>query len=155
MIQRSKKNLRTEDIVVPHVQVVENTEAIKLGVCTCLLGQRWNFACRLPGKGCNHQLISKRWGKLLKGILFLQDNSAPHTMAITHKKLADIRFEVLKYQDCSLELASLDYYLFPSLMKHLKGRKFSITEEATLAADGWFAAQQKEFFLDGLKKVEQ
>jgi hypothetical protein len=41
------------------------------------------------------------------------------------------------------DLAPLDYYLFHSLKKHLKGRKFSSTEEATLAVDGWFAAQQK------------
>jgi hypothetical protein len=40
-------------------------------------------------------------------------------------------------------------------MKHLKGIKFSITEEATLAADRWFAARPKELFLDGLKKLEQ
>jgi hypothetical protein len=36
-----------------------------------------------------------------------------------------------------------------------KGRKFSSTEEATSAACGWFAAQPKEIFLDGLKKFEQ
>jgi hypothetical protein len=48
-----------------------------------------------------------------------------------------------------------DYYLFPNLKKHLKGRKFSSIEEATLDGDGWFAAQTKEFFLDGLKKLEQ
>jgi hypothetical protein len=32
------------------------------------------------------QLISKRPGKLSKGILFLQDNAAPQKVAITHKK---------------------------------------------------------------------
>jgi hypothetical protein len=42
----------------------------------------------------------------------------------------------------------LDYYLFPDL----KGGKLWRTREATLAADGLFAAQPKEFFLDGLKK---
>jgi hypothetical protein len=48
----------------------------------------------------------------------------------------------------------LDYYLFPNLKKHLKGRKFSSIEEATSAADGWFAAQPNEFLSDGLKKLE-
>jgi hypothetical protein len=33
--------------------------------------------------------------------------------------------------------------------------EFSIIEEATLAADEWFAAQPKELFLDELKKLEQ
>jgi hypothetical protein len=37
-----------------------------------------------------------------------------------------------------------DYHLFPNLKKHLKGRKFSSIEKATLAADRWFAAQPKE-----------
>jgi hypothetical protein len=49
-------------------------------------------------------------------------------------------------------LAPSDHYLFPNLKKHLKERKFSSIEEPTLAEDGWFAAQLKEFFLDGLKK---
>jgi hypothetical protein len=29
------------------------------------------------------------------------------------------------------------------------------SEEATSTVDGWFAAQSKEFFLDGLNKLEQ
>jgi hypothetical protein len=36
------------------------------------------------------QLVSK----LSKGILFLKDNAAPHKVAITHQKLADLHFEV-------------------------------------------------------------
>jgi hypothetical protein len=42
-----------------------------------------------------------------------------------------------------------------SVLNNLKGRKFSCILEATLAVDGRFAAQWKEFFLDGLKKLEQ
>jgi hypothetical protein len=86
---------------------VQDTEVIKQGADICLLEQRWNFACRLAGKGCNHHgkvlcYISrktglyKRRGKLSKGILFHQDNAAPHNAAITHQKLADLHFEVLK-----------------------------------------------------------
>jgi histone-lysine N-methyltransferase SETMAR len=101
------------------------------------------------------QLISKRQGKLSKEVLFLQDNAAPHKATSTQQKLADLHFEVLKHPSYSLELAPSDYYLFPDLKKHFNGRKFSSIEETTLAADGWFAAQPKEFFMDGLKKLEQ
>jgi hypothetical protein len=52
-------------------------------------------------------------------------------------------------------LTLFDYYLFPNLRKHLKGRKFWSLEEGTLAADGWFTTQPKEFFFTGLKKLEQ
>jgi hypothetical protein len=74
--------------------------------------------------------------------LFLQCYSSQ--AAITHQKLAYLP-----------DLAPSDYCLFPNLMKHLKGRKCSTTEKATLAADGWFAAQTKQFFLDGLKELGQ
>jgi histone-lysine N-methyltransferase SETMAR len=91
------------------------------------------------------QLVFKRRGELSKGILFLQQNAAPHKAAIMHQKLADLHFEVPKHPAYSPDLAPSDYCLFPSLKKHLKGRKFSSNEEATSAADGWFAAQQNNF----------
>jgi histone-lysine N-methyltransferase SETMAR len=73
------------------------------------------------------QLVSKRWSKLSKGILFLQDNAAPHKAATVHRKLADLHFEVLKHLTYSPNLAPSDYYLFPNLKKHLKGRKFRVS----------------------------
>jgi hypothetical protein len=104
----------------------------------------------LPDK-LKKQLVSKCCGKLFKGILFLQDISTPNKAAITHQELADLHFEVLKHP----YMAPSDYCLFPNLKKHLKGRKMLSTEEATLAADCWFRAQLKLFFLDGLNKLEQ
>jgi hypothetical protein len=65
-------------------------------------------------------------------------------VAIAHEKLTDLHNEVLKHLSYTLDLSFSDKY--PE--KHLKGRKSS-TEEATLAVDGWFAAQLKEFLLDG------
>jgi hypothetical protein len=42
---------------------------------------------------------------LSKGNLFLQDNAAPHKAAITHQKLADFHFEVLKHPTYTPDLA--------------------------------------------------
>jgi hypothetical protein len=42
------------------------------------------------------QLVHKRQVKLSKEILFLQDNAALQKVGITHRKLADLHFEVLK-----------------------------------------------------------
>jgi histone-lysine N-methyltransferase SETMAR len=72
----------------------------------------------------------------LKGILFLKDNAAPHKAATAHQKLADLHLEVQRYPAYSPDLAPSNYYLFPDLNKHFKGRKFSTIEEATLAVDG-------------------
>jgi hypothetical protein len=52
---------------------------------------------------------------LSKGILFLQDNAAPHKATITHQKLADLHFEVLKHPAYSPDLAPSDYCLFSNL----------------------------------------
>jgi hypothetical protein len=64
-----------------------------------------------------------------------------------------LHFEVLEHPACSPGLAPSDYCLSPNPKKHLKGRKFLNIEGVTLAADGWFAAQPIEFFLNGLKKL--
>jgi histone-lysine N-methyltransferase SETMAR len=69
-------------------------------------------------------MVSKRRGKLSKGILFLQDSAAPHKAAIIHQILAGLYFEVLKHPAYSPDLVPSEYYLFPNLKKHLKGRKF-------------------------------
>jgi histone-lysine N-methyltransferase SETMAR len=87
--------------------------------------------------------------------LVLQDNASLNKAAITHQKLADLHFEFLKRPAYSPDLAPSDYYLFPNLKKHFRRRKFSSIEEAILTADGCFAAQPKERFLDRLKKLEQ
>jgi hypothetical protein len=89
------------------------------------------------------QLVFKRRGKILKGILFLQDNAGRYRAAIKHQKLADLNFKVLKHPANSPDVATSNYYYFPNLKKHLKGRKFLSIVVSTLAGDGWFAAQQK------------
>jgi hypothetical protein len=48
-----------------------------------------------------------------------------------HQKLTDLHFEALKHPAYSPDLAPSDYYLFPNLKKHLKGRKFLSIKEAT------------------------
>jgi hypothetical protein len=65
----------------------------------------------------------------------------PQEAAIMHQKLADPHFEVLKHQACSPDLAPLNYYLFPNHKKHLRGRKFLSTEEATSAMERQFETQ--------------
>jgi hypothetical protein len=125
---------------------VEETEIIKQVVGVCLLGQRWNSACRLPGKGCNIRAkyalrCTSRQTEAATGLQ--TSRQAFERNLVSHQKFAYLHFEVLKLPVCSPDLVPSDYYLFPNLKKHLKGGKFSSTEEATLAADGWFAAQAK------------
>jgi histone-lysine N-methyltransferase SETMAR len=79
--------------------------------------------------------------KLPQGVLFLQDNASLRTAALTHWKLAELHFEVLKHPAYSPDLAPSGYHLLPNVKYHLKGTKISTTEDAIPAADDWFAAQ--------------
>jgi hypothetical protein len=46
------------------------------------------------------------------------------------------------------------YCLFSNFKKHIKGRKFSSTEEATSASDGVLVTQPREILLRGLEKLK-
>jgi hypothetical protein len=76
-------------------------------------------------------------------------------MAITNQKIGRSTLWSSETPSLLTWFAPSDYCLFHNLKKHLKGRQYSSTGEATLAVDRWFAAQLQEFFLDGLKKLEQ
>jgi hypothetical protein len=103
-------------------------------------GTKMQFACRLPAEGCNLHgkalrctsrqtvaaTVSRRRGKLSKGILFLQDNAAPHKAAIKHHKLTDLHFEVLKHPAYSPELATSDYWLSLNLKNTSREEYFRV-----------------------------
>jgi hypothetical protein len=121
MIQRPKNSPRTQRFTAS--KEVQDTEVIKRRVGVCHLEQRWNFACRLPGKEYNqYEKVLCRTSQqteaaigLQKGISFLQDNAVPHKAAITHKKLIDLHSEVLKHLAYTPDLAPLDCHLFHNL----------------------------------------
>ena len=50
----------------------------------------------------------------------------------------------------SLDLAPLDYHLFPELKKRLKGHHFLSNMEVIAAAETWLDGQPFECFLHGL-----
>ena len=88
-------------------------------------------------------LKEKSRRKVTKGVLFLYDNAPAHWALATQKKLAYLGFHFLDHPPYSLDLAPLDYHLFPGLKKQLKGRHFS----------SWLDGQPSEFFFERLAKV--
>jgi len=69
--------------------------------------------------------------------------------------LAYLGFQCLDHPPYSLDLASSDYHLFPGLKKQLNGRQFSSDAGVIAAVKTWLDGQASEFFLSGLKKLEQ
>jgi len=103
----------------------------------------------------NDILKEKRLGKFTKGVLFLHDHApVPRTLA-TRKKLAYLGFQGPDHPPCSPDLAPSDYHLFPGLKKQMKCGHFSSDAEVIPAAETWLDGQHSEFFLSGLKKLEE
>jgi histone-lysine N-methyltransferase SETMAR len=163
MIQRPKNNPRIGDTMVPLVRRSSRHQArcwrLSSGTDGILLVDYLEKVATITAKyyvafldKLKQQLVSTCLGNLSNGILFLQDSAASHKAVITHERLTHLHFEVLNHPTYSPDLAPSDYCVSPHLKKHLKGRKCSSAKEATLAATGRFAAQPKEFFLDGLEK---
>jgi transposase len=54
----------------------------------------------------------------------------------------------------SPDLAQSDYYIFPKLKKHLRGRRFSSDEYLKEAVQKCFDDLSKEFFFEGIALLE-
>jgi len=91
--------------------------------------------------------------KVTMGVVFLHDNALAHRALATQKKLAYLGFFCLVHQPYSLDLAPLDYHLFPGLKKQVKGCYFSSNMEVIAAMETWLDGQPSEFFLNGLQKL--
>jgi len=71
-------------------------------------------------------LKGKRCGKVTKGVLFLHDNALAHRALATQKKLAYLGFHCLDHPPYPLNLALLDYHLFPGLKITTEGSPFFV-----------------------------
>ena len=55
----------------------------------------------------------------------------------------------------SPDLAPSDFFLFPSLKKHLKGQRFHSNEDVISAGEEWFESHLKSYYAQGLLKVKE
>jgi len=97
-------------------------------------------------------LKEKQCEKVTKGVLFLHNNATAYWILATQKTLAYLGFKCFDQPPYSLDLAPLDYHLFPGLKKQLKGRHFSSDAEVIAATENWLDRQPSEFFSSGLQK---
>jgi len=76
----------------------------------------------------------------------LHDTSLAHQALTTQKKLAYLGFQCLDHPPYSLDLALLDYDLFPELKKQLKGQHFSSDTKVIANAEIWLDIQPSNFY---------
>jgi len=75
-----------------------------------------------------------------KKIIFHQDNAPAHKSVLAMGKLRDLHYELLEHSPYSPDLAPSDFSLFPKLKLFLAGQRFSSSQEAIAAVEGYFAS---------------
>ena len=100
-------------------------------------------------------LAKKRRGKLQEGILLLHDNSPAHRSMIAVHTSMKCGFKILPHPPYSPDLAPSDFFLFPSLKKHLKGQRFHNNEDVISVVEEWFESHPKSYYTQGLLKVKE
>lgn len=100
------------------------------------------------------ELKKKRPHLAKKKVLFHHDNAPVHTSAVAMAKLVELRYELLPHPPYSPDLAPCDFFLFPNLKKSLAGNRYGSNEEVIAATEAYFAEFDKNYFSDGLKKLE-
>lgn len=89
-----------------------------------------------------------------KKILFLMDNAPAHKANVSNEKLEELSFEKVPHAPYSPDLTPSDYYLFPNLKRWLAGKRFESNEEIEFETDAYFGRLQSDYYLEGLKKLE-
>lgn len=97
----------------------------------------------------------KRRGKLRVGVLFHQDNAPAHKAAVAMAAIQETGFELLEHPPYSPDLAPSDFYLFPRLKEHLRGKKFDDDSEVMTAVEAFLEGQDKEFFSKGIMGLQK
>ena len=72
----------------------------------------------------------------VRGLLLLHDNSNAHTAAVTLDFLATNDVQLVTHPRYSPDLASCDWFLFPSVKRQLKGKQFQNAEVARAFIEG-------------------
>uniref|UniRef100_A0A3Q0RMV0 Tc1-like transposase DDE domain-containing protein n=1 Tax=Amphilophus citrinellus TaxID=61819 RepID=A0A3Q0RMV0_AMPCI len=98
---------------------------------------------------------SKRHGKLTKGVLFHQDNAPPHKSMVAMAAVRNCSFELVDHPPYSPNLAPSDYFLFPSMKKHLAGKQYQTDDEVISAVEDFFEGQDERLYTTGIQALQQ
>ena len=101
------------------------------------------------------EIARKRRGKLTRSVLLLQDNAPAHTSQVAMTAATDCGFEVLPYHPYSPDIAPADFCLFLKLKSSLRGTKFGSKEGVIAAVNEYLEDHEKDFYLEGISKLEQ
>ena len=100
------------------------------------------------------EIARNRRGKLLRGFLLLQDNAPVHTSQVVMTAAIECEFKILPHPPTP-DMAPSDFYLFPKLTSRLCGTQFGSNEGVIETVNEYFGDQEKAFYFEGIRKLEQ
>jgi len=83
----------------------------------------------------------------------LHDNAPSHNATIVKQFLAQQKVTVLDHPLYSPDLAPADYFLFPKVKSHLKGRPFDSISDIQKAVTSTLNTIAKDDFYKGIQKL--
>ena len=99
-------------------------------------------------------ILKEKRPHLAKKVLFHHGNASAHTSTIATSKLFDLCYGILPHSPYSPDLAPSEYFLFPNMKTWLGGKRFSSNEKIIAATNEYFEEFDKNYFLEGIKKLE-
>ena len=100
-------------------------------------------------------IARKRRGKLIQGVLLLQDNARARTLEVAMAAVTECGFDVLPHPPYSPDMVPSDFYLFQKLKFNLRGTQIGSNEGVIEAVNEYLEDQEKDFYLEGTRKLEQ
>ena len=91
----------------------------------------WYTECCLPKVFQAVERLRPKSG--IRGMKFHHDNAPAHTAGRTKEFLRQSGLEMIEHPPYSPDLAPCDFWLFPNLKRHLKGRRFESESELIAA----------------------
>ena len=91
---------------------------------------------------------------MLHGLLLLQDNAPVHTAQVAVAEATKCGFELLPHPPYSPDLAPSDFYLFPKLKSHIRGRHFESDDDVIKAVESYLKDQNEAFYHEGIGMLE-
>ena len=101
------------------------------------------------------EIVKKRRGQLVRGVLLLQDNVTAHTSKVAMAVATKYSFEVLPHSPYSQTLAPSDFYLFQNLKTNLRCKNFGNNECVIDAVGEYLGGQEEGFCFKGISKLVQ
>ena len=102
------------------------------------------------------EALKSKWrGKLRCGVLLLRDNAPAHTAGVATSVAAECGYELLPHPPYSPDLAPSDFYLFPLLKEHLRGRQYASDNDIIQSVEDFLEVQDELFYQTGIQKLQK